>query len=115
MVLERTRRQVGGSITALAATVVASVAVTVGCTQSPDPPDDLVVDMKRDSAIPLILVNDAVVYPSQRDSVLRSLRGATLDSLLVLPGESETTAARFGSRGANGVVLIYRAEPAVRP
>jgi hypothetical protein len=92
---------------ALASTLGAITTLTVGCTQPPDPPDALVVDIKRDSAIPLILVNDAVVNPSQRDSVLRSLRGATLDSLLVLPGGTETTAARFGSRGANGVVLIY--------
>lgn len=93
--------------------IAAALSVSaVGCDGQMDRPGgDVVGELKVDSSGPLLLVNDSVIYPSQRDSVLRSLRGAMLDSVFLLPGNTASTFARYGSRGASGVVLIYSRSP----
>lgn len=90
----------------------ASVALSATCTQSravnqddqPVPPE-LLINYTMPEEGPLVVLNGKPQYWTIRDSVLRTLRGAVLDSIRVYPADSTTTAI-FGSRGEQGVVVI---------
>lgn len=84
------------------------LACTKGSLPSPESDAaqaDLIVNYATPDEGPIVVLNDKLLYATERDSLLGALRGVVLDSIRVYPAGAATERL-FGSKASQGVVVI---------